>query len=70
MRNIPSLIFALTMAAVIGFASPAPADAATCKDEYLICLNDNVYDHDTGDDDEMESIECGARYAACLVRLF
>lgn len=60
---------ALAMAAVVTVASPAPADAATCKDSYLVCLNNNVYD-ETGDDDELESIECGARYAACLMRIF
>jgi hypothetical protein len=70
MRRITlALLLTLTTGTFAALATPISAAAGTCAEDYYLCLNNHVYDGDGGTDD-VESIECGARYAACLFHLF
>ena len=62
------LIAGLTMMLSVAAFSPQPAAAADCTAEYTKCLND-TYELD-GWLQVMADVECGADYAACIMKKF
>lgn len=67
MRRLFAALPLLTVAAGAPLATPAPASAASCTQEYYVCLNDQVYS-ETGFKAELEAIECGLEFFGCLAR--
>lgn len=67
MRHLLAALPLLAAFTVAAMATPAAAAAASCTQEYYVCLNDQVYT-ENGFKAELEAIECGLEFFGCLAR--
>jgi len=65
-----ALLPALALSLLAGLPSEGAAQEPACTEAYYLCLSSALSGGGAGVYDELASVECGVRWAGCVIRSF